>query len=171
MKNKLITLSCVTILMLQLTAPAGYGQTLTALVSFAITNGALPLAGLVQGSDGNFYGTTSQTFSTNDIGTIFKMTPAGALTTLVAFNGTNGANPRAGLLQGNDGNFYGTTAGITESDPGMIFKMTPAGELTKLVSFNGTNGAAPQAGRCRGAMAIFMERRRTAARSISAQFL
>jgi uncharacterized repeat protein (TIGR03803 family) len=150
MKNKLITLSCVTILMLLLTAPVGYGQTLTTLVSFDLTNGASPLAGLVQGRDGNFYGTTPQLFGTNDLGTVFKMTPAGALTTLVAFNGTNGANPRAGLVQGNDGNFYGTTAGSGASDRGMIFKITSAGELATLVSFNGTNGAAPQAGLVQG---------------------
>src|ERR1019366_4730199 len=145
MKNKLITLSCVTILMLLLTAPVGYGQTLTTLVSFDLTNGASPLAGLVQGRDGNFYGTTPQLFGTNDLGTVFKMTPAGALTTLVAFNGTNGANPRAGLVQGNDGNFYGTTAGSGASDRGMIFKITSAGELATLVSFDGTNGAVPEA--------------------------
>jgi uncharacterized repeat protein (TIGR03803 family) len=145
MKNKLITHLCVTILMLLLTAPVGYGQTLTTLVSFDLTNGASPLAGLVQGSDGNFYGTTPQLFGTNDLGTVFKMTPAGALTTLVAFYGTNGANPRAGLVQGSDGNFYGTTADGGAFNLGTVFMMTPTGVLTTLVSFDGTNGADPEA--------------------------
>jgi len=48
---------------------------LTTLVSFDVTNGASPRAGLVRGSDGNFYGTTPQAFSTNVRGTVFKMTP------------------------------------------------------------------------------------------------
>ena len=80
----------------------------TNLVSFNQTNGAFPKAVLIQGKDGNFYGTT---FSGGPGagGTLFQMTSLGTLTNLVSFNSTNGAGPRAGLVQVLDGNFYGTT--------------------------------------------------------------
>ena len=83
---------------------------LTSLYSFTGGNdGANPVAGLVQGSDGNFYGTTSGG-GTNDAGTVFKISTNGALTSLYSFTGGNdGAYPYAGLVQGSDGNFYGTT--------------------------------------------------------------
>jgi uncharacterized repeat protein (TIGR03803 family) len=125
--------------------PAGV---LTTLVSFTGTIGAdlgsSPAAGLVQGSDGNFYGTTEFGGTAND-GTVFKMTPTGTLTTLVSFTGAaNGANPRAALVQGSDGNFYGTTQLGGSSSDGIVFKITPTGTLTTLVSFTGAaNGAAP----------------------------
>jgi uncharacterized repeat protein (TIGR03803 family) len=68
----------------------------------------------VQGSDGYFYGTT-ENGGTNDSGTVFKISADGALTTLYSFildtNGNDGgAKPVDGLVQGSDGNFYGTTA-------------------------------------------------------------
>ncbi len=126
------------------------GGVLTTLVSFYGPNGYSPAAGLVQGSDGNFYGTTPYggNLSVNarsGFGTVFKMTPAGALTALVWFNGNNGSYPCAGLVQGTNGNFYGTTAGGGAGGGGTMFKMTPAGVLTTLVSFNGADGNSPQA--------------------------
>ena len=81
--------------------------TLTTLASFNYANGAYPQAGLVQGADGNFYGTTEDGGYGN--GTVFRMTTNGTLTTLLSFRGTNGVSPQAGLVQGADGNFYGTT--------------------------------------------------------------
>jgi uncharacterized repeat protein (TIGR03803 family) len=117
-------------------APTG---TLTTLVSFNLANGYSPSAGLVQGSDGNFYGTTSGGGTGGSApgggGTVFKMTPAGVLTTLVSFNGANGNSPQAMLLQGIDGNFYGTTEYGGANGRGTVFRVTPAGVLTTLVSF------------------------------------
>ncbi|HTB79344.1 MAG TPA: choice-of-anchor tandem repeat GloVer-containing protein [Opitutaceae bacterium] len=128
--------------------PAGV---LTPLLSFNGANGEYPFANLIQGSDGNFYGTTNPVFfDPTNYGTVFKVTPAGVLTTLVLFNGTNGGGSRGGLVQGSDGNFYGTTYLGGSSSDGTIFKMTPAGILTTLVSFNGINGALPSAGLVQG---------------------
>jgi len=80
----------------------------------------------VQGTDGNFYGTTSSGGATN-FGTVFKSTPAGALTNLYSFSGSDGAYPYAGLVQGNDENFYGTTSGGGAHANGTVFRITPAG--------------------------------------------
>jgi len=102
-----------------------------------------PSAGLVQGSDGNFYGTTAYGGTNGNNGTVFQMTPAGALTMLVSFNGANGSYPTAGLVQGSDGNFYGTTLLGGANNRGTAFKVTSAGALTTLLSFNGANGIGP----------------------------
>src|ERR1035437_4152326 len=110
---------------------------LTNLVSFAGTNGWLPYGGLVQGADGSFYGTTS-TDTTNGSGTVFNVTTNGTFTNLYLFtavvNGTNadGANPSASLVQGADGNFYGTTQNGGAYNSGTIFQITPGGTLTSL---------------------------------------
>jgi len=131
--------------------PAGNLSTLYSFCSQTnCTDGSFP-TGLVQGSSGNFYGTTeSGGSSTNCIfgsscGTVFKITPRGTLTTLHSFDGTDGDDPEAGLVQGTDGNFYGTTiSGGTNSD-GTVFKITPSGTLTTLHSFSGTDGDSPNA--------------------------
>jgi uncharacterized protein (TIGR03437 family) len=101
--------------------------------------------GLVQATDGNFYGTTSG--GANGYGTVFKITPGGALTTLYSFqDGADGADPEAGLIQAADGNFYGTTTGEDSASYGTVFKITPDGMLTTLNSFDGTDGDEPSAG-------------------------
>jgi len=128
------------------TTPAGI---VTLLVSFDRTNnGAQPYAGVVQGpANGNFYGTTS-TGGTNGNGTVFMMTPAGALTTLLSFAGTNGAQPYGRLLVNtNTGDMLGTTLNGGQYNLGTVFLLTPAGQLSTLFSFDGvTNGAHPSAG-------------------------
>ena len=115
------------------------------------SDGGGPLAGLVQGLDGNFYGTTASG-GTNDWGTVFKITPGGTLTSLFQFNNaTNGANPVAGLVQGNDGNFYATTLNGGTALRGTVFQITPAGTLTTLYNFSGVlNGGNPGAGLVQG---------------------
>ena len=119
--------------------------------SFNGTNGAYPSGALTLGNDGSHYGTTAfggPTYRSNvfDVpGTVFRLTTNGVLETLVAFNGTNGANPQASLVWGTDGNLYGTTVAGGSQNQGTIFKVTPTGRLTTLVHFDGTNGANPTA--------------------------
>ena len=118
--------------------------TLTTLHSFNFyTDGETPLAGLVQATNGDFYGTTSRG-GANGAGTVFKISPSGALTTLDSFDGTDGSYPQAGLVQATNGDFYGTT-GYGGVCCGTIFKMTPSGTLTTLHSFDGTDGSFPAA--------------------------
>lgn len=118
--------------------------TVTTLYSFtARTDGAVPAAALVQGNDGNFYG-TAYGGGVSNAGAIFKITPAGALTTLHVFtNGTDGGHPLAAMIQGTNGNFYGTTTyGGGKSEDGTVFQITPAGALTTLHAFtNGNDGS------------------------------
>jgi uncharacterized repeat protein (TIGR03803 family) len=72
------------------------------------------------------------------------------LEVLASFYGTNGANSQAGLIQGSDGGFYGTTRGGGRTGNGTAFRVTTNGELTTLASFNFTNGANPVAGLAQG---------------------
>jgi uncharacterized repeat protein (TIGR03803 family) len=124
--------------------------TLTALASFPYTNGAFPEAKLALGSDGNFYGTSVEGGANTDgygrgLGTVFRVTTNGVLTTLVSFDDTNGAFPSAGLTLDPDGNFYGTTADGGDFGVGTVFRVMTNGSLTTLASFHRTNGAYPQA--------------------------
>ncbi|MGH9453115.1 MAG: choice-of-anchor tandem repeat GloVer-containing protein [Terriglobia bacterium] len=132
--------------------PAG---ALTVLYSFCsggygCPDGYYAITGLVQGTDGNFYGTTDDggNLPPNNGGTVFKITPSGALTTLYSFcsqGGTacaDGNDPWAGLVQGTDGNFYGTTTWGGAHDRGTVFKITPSGTLTTLYSFCSQGGEA-----------------------------
>jgi uncharacterized repeat protein (TIGR03803 family) len=115
-------------------------------------DGGLPLSGLVQGSDGNFYGTTNccgtHLYSNYFGGTIFKMTPAGQITELYDFcsqpNCADGGSPTAGLILGTDGNFYGTTPVGGANGNGAVFQITPQGQYTVLHSFDYSDGNAPK---------------------------
>jgi len=139
--------------------PNGMLQTLFA---FNGNNGVSPVAPLIQGNDGNIYGTTCSGGTNDGDGTVFRITPNGVFTCLVSFAGTNGANVLAGLVQGTDGNFYGTTinGGINPGPPptssrnGTVFKITPDGTLTTLYSFysgfTGIYGLLPNAGLVEG---------------------
>ena len=131
--------------------PWAQAQSYTVLHSFDNTDGFGPVAGLVQATNGNLYGTTASG-GANNVGTIFKITPAGALTTLQSFDDTttDGAFPFVGLVQAINGNLYGTTVGGGSSFYGTVFKTTPGGTLTTLYSFcaqpSCTDGAEPYAG-------------------------
>jgi uncharacterized repeat protein (TIGR03803 family) len=118
---------------------------LKTLHSFVLTDGAYPYAALVQGKNGDLYGTTSYGGANNIHGTVFKITPSGTLTTLHSFDGTDGSESVAGLMQANDGNFYGTTE-VGGHGFGTVFKITPSGQLTTLHNFDGSDGGYPTAG-------------------------
>ena len=111
-------------------------------------DGAFPQGGVTLGSDGNFYGTTYEGGSVT-AGAVFKVTPNGTYTTLYSFTGgKDGAYPYAPPVEGNDGNFYGTTTegGNTVkcgSGCGTIYKITTGGTLTTLYQFDITNGYFP----------------------------
>jgi len=113
--------------------PAGV---LTPIHIMAFSSGAAPQAPLLQGTDGSFYGTTQSGGAAGGDGEVFKITPAGAFTVLYSFDFTHGSQPISGLVQGNDGSFYGTTSGGGSLDGGVVFKLTPAKVLTVLYNFN-----------------------------------
>jgi uncharacterized repeat protein (TIGR03803 family) len=100
----------------------------------------------MQGSDGNFYGTTfyggSSTNCTLGCGTIFQLTSGGTLTTVYSFSGSDGSQAAA-IIQASDGNFYGITLGGGASGDGTIFQLTSGGTLTTLHSFSGADGLEP----------------------------
>jgi uncharacterized repeat protein (TIGR03803 family) len=104
--------------------------------------------GVVQARSGNLYGTTPYG-GTDFLGTVYKLTQSGTLTTLHSFGGPDGSFPASALIQATNGNFYGTTiqggsntscAGGGSNGCGTVFAMTPSGTLTTLHSFSGTDG-------------------------------
>jgi uncharacterized repeat protein (TIGR03803 family) len=115
--------------------PNGKLTTLHSFQDFPI-EGAYPLAALTWGKDGNLYGTTFSGGTSGFNGTVFQITPTGTLTTLHTFTGAEGAEPIAGVIQGTDGNFYGTTylAG-DHTNGGLVYQVTPSGALTILHAF------------------------------------
>jgi len=147
--------ACDLFLLCLLAAIAAPAQTFTSISSFDVTNGANPQWGpLVQGIDGNFYGTTSGggiynsgCFRSSDgyCGTVFKVTPGGTLTTLHPFdNGADGSGPMPGLILATDGNFYGVNSNGGDFSVcfgigcGVAFKIIPGGTFTTLDEFNFT---------------------------------
>ncbi len=128
------------------------GGKLTLLQKFDFTDGANPYAGLIQGTSGELYGTTTLGGAYGR-GTVFEVTPSGTLTTLHSFceggNCGGGAESYTALVQGTDGNFYGTTAEGGEGEAcaggrtngcGTVFKMKPDGVATVLWDFCGRTG-------------------------------
>jgi uncharacterized repeat protein (TIGR03803 family) len=128
------------------------GGALTPLYSFTNgMDGAQPYGTLLLGGDGNFYG-TAFLGGAKGYGTVFKITPAGALTPLYSFtNGVDGANPEGALTQGADGSLYGTTSADDVGGNGSVFKITTNGVFTTLYSFTGgIDGGSPGAGLATG---------------------
>jgi uncharacterized repeat protein (TIGR03803 family) len=143
------------------------GGTLTTLYSFCklanCVDGSNPFGSLVQGSDGNFYGTTSIGGSSSQApgsgwGTVFQVAPDGTFKSLYSFgsqpNLADGASQYSGLIEGSDGNFYGTTTqggtSVYNTDAwGTVFRITPTGTLTTIYNFcsqnSCTDGGTPGA--------------------------
>src|SRR5215469_5533447 len=142
-------------------------QTFTTLHSFAGASageGAAPMYGpLVQGLDGNLYGTTMQGGLSLRLGaycgTVFKISAGGAISTihrLCALKGCpDGDTPQGGLALNTNGNLYGMTDLGGSVDIGTLFKITPAGALTTLANFTGPNGGQPLTTLIRGSSGSF----------------
>ena len=139
--------------------------TVTTLYNFCAeancADGGNPYAALIEGADGNFYGTTSA-YGAFSGGTVFRITPAGQLTTIYSFcqqqpGCLDGEYPNAGVIQGSDGSLYGTTYYGGANGWGTVFKVTAEGTLSVLHSFAGTpsEGGYPSAGLIQGANGNF----------------
>ncbi|MEO0802914.1 MAG: choice-of-anchor tandem repeat GloVer-containing protein [Cyanobacteria bacterium J06642_2] len=139
-------------------APLGAQQVLHSLGERA--DGNAPIGGLIQASDGNFYGTARDGGAEGN-GTFFRLTPGGDYTVLYAFQGSfpsfsndnplDAGNPEGELLEGADGNFYGTSFNGGEFEClragcGTVYRVTPEGDIAIVHDFNGLDGETPTAG-------------------------
>ncbi|MBI3848900.1 MAG: HYR domain-containing protein [Verrucomicrobia bacterium] len=123
--------------------PCGF-QTLESF-EFGDQSGQNPV-GLMQASDGAFYGVT-ELGGSSGLGTVFKLTPDGTggytYRVIHDFSSSDGGNANNAIVQGSDGALYGTT----HSSGGSVFKLTPDGtgsySYTTLHTFSGPDGAYP----------------------------
>jgi uncharacterized repeat protein (TIGR03803 family) len=143
LKPNLANAFCVSLFYVAMVV-ASPAQTLTPLHSFSGSDGMNPYReALVQGADGNFYGTTEMG-GTDNFGVVLKMTPDGAVTVIHEFVGTDGEYPSSGLVQDAAGNLYGTTrTGGPGPDPGVVYKITPQGTFSVLTAAGGSVIYAP----------------------------
>jgi uncharacterized repeat protein (TIGR03803 family) len=126
---------------------AGGKRTISTLANFNFSDGSNPLGSLVEDAHGNLFGTTCYGGAGTPYGegTIFEYSN-GRITALASFEGANGANPAAGLVEDAGGNLFGTTSKGGANGDGTVFEYsTTAGTLTTLAAFNGANGACPEA--------------------------
>jgi uncharacterized repeat protein (TIGR03803 family) len=123
----------------------GAGGEFALLHSFSGLDGARPMAGLIEASDGFFYGTTWGGGSAG-VGTVFRTDSTGAVTVLHSFAGADGARPAASLLEASDGLLYGATTGGGANGQGALFRIAPSGAgFTLLGSLSSADGTAPYA--------------------------
>jgi uncharacterized repeat protein (TIGR03803 family) len=101
-------------------------RTITALASFNGTDGEWPWGGLIMDGNGDLYGTAVMGGASGE-GTVFELAKgSGKITALASFNGTDGANPYAGLIMDSSGNLYGTATGGGAASDGTVFELTGA---------------------------------------------
>src|SRR5436309_4341146 len=109
------TLCCHVILLTAIIAFIAPSQAATVTVLHSFNPGVVmdfPDTTLIQAPDGNFYGACARgrkQWVTNELGCVFKVTPAGVVTVLHGFTGTDGNWANGPLALGNDGNLYGVT--------------------------------------------------------------
>ena len=130
--------------------------TLTTLVNFDGADGANPVSGLLLDSAGDLFGTTYGDDGATSFGTVFELTKtdgnySSEPITLVSFNGSNGSQPRAGLIADGVGDLFGTTSAGGANNGGTVFEIPKtstsyASTPITLVSFNSSNGYGPYAG-------------------------
>jgi uncharacterized repeat protein (TIGR03803 family) len=122
----------------------GDGSGFTKLYEFDEATGGIPYSALLVGPDGAFYGTTYVGGSGNN-GTVFKIETDGTgFATLHNFNGTDGAQPHAGLVVGPDAALYGATISGGSQNLGVLFKIQIDGSgFTKLVDLDAVSGSSP----------------------------
>jgi len=125
--------------------PAGVLTTLHQFAPNGYHDGVNPQNTLMQATDGNFYGTTTNQ-GTYDRGTIFKITPSGKFTKLHDFSDVDGGRDYGQLVQASDGNFYAPAAVGGQFGVGVLYRLTPSGEYTVLHTFTGSDGSMPGAG-------------------------
>lgn len=115
--------------------PSGDGWTYQVLYTFTGgQDGANPASLLLFDSAGNLYGTAMSGGLPGcagfGCGTVYKLSPSGSgwtETTLYSFtNGTDGAEPSAGLVADSAGNLYGATPG-SNGNGGTVFELSPSG--------------------------------------------
>jgi uncharacterized repeat protein (TIGR03803 family) len=109
--------------------------TLTVLCALGEGEGQQPVDVLHEATDGMLYGTTFWGGNYPGEGTVFRLSKAGALTTLHSFTGLDGRRPYRGLLQGPDGNLFGTTSSGGFDNAGTAFRLDLAGQFTLLHTF------------------------------------
>ncbi|MGA8154307.1 MAG: choice-of-anchor tandem repeat GloVer-containing protein [Terriglobales bacterium] len=122
-------------------------------VLYNFTNGSdgeTPWTAPIEGTDGNFYGTTCGCpYGGAFAGTVYKITPSGKLTTLHQFAPNarrDGVNPQDALIQATDGSFYGTATNQGTYDRGTVFKITARGKFTVIHTFDGVHGGRASLG-------------------------
>lgn len=145
--------ACIVLVLFAANAVAASAQTYTTILDFDGSNGRNPYAPVIQGLDGNFYGTT-QSDSQVPGGALFGVTSTGTLNGLYTFCEKpacpDGATPYGALVLATDQNFYGTTEAGGTGKAGTVFRITRRGKLTTLYNFcqnsNCSDGGAPTAG-------------------------
>lgn len=115
-------------------------------------DGSHPMGNLVQGSDGQLFGTAQNGGSPSNCGTLYALQPGGTgFTVIHGFTGTDGCNPRAGVVEGSDGYLYGTTSAGGDNGFGVVFRVARDGsDYAVLHSFAAAEGASPRSGLIQG---------------------